>query len=112
MLLLLEMILGKENVNKLGMPGCADAVNNLGVLTRLRLLRLFYRVQEVIDLLVDVQVSLSGSTAVVRPFRVCSQKLTDDGPNFPRATRCYTQGFFKVILIRGTFSNLKTAVWD
>lgn len=50
-----EMILGEEKMSTLGMSGQSDTMKSLGFLQKVRLVRLYLRVQAVIDLLADVQ---------------------------------------------------------
>lgn len=50
-----EMILGEEKMSTLGMSGQSEIMNSLGFLQKVRLLRLYLRVQAMIDLLADVQ---------------------------------------------------------
>ncbi|KAG7356579.1 ABC1 family-domain containing protein [Nitzschia inconspicua] len=51
----LEMILGEDKMATLGISGQDDTWKTLGAIRKLKLLRLYLRVQAVIDLLADVQ---------------------------------------------------------
>jgi predicted unusual protein kinase regulating ubiquinone biosynthesis (AarF/ABC1/UbiB family) len=49
------MILGEENMSTLGISGQADTLKKIGFMSKLRLLRLYLRAQNMIDLLADIQ---------------------------------------------------------
>ena len=51
----LDLILGSEKMDELGLNGSEEIFGTLGFISKLRLLKLSFKVRKVVDLLVDVQ---------------------------------------------------------